>query len=63
MCPIFMKMWEWEFERKKMWEVGFWGVKNVGSGNLGVKKFGNWDFGGKKMWDVGILKINVGVGI
>ena len=29
-------------------------TQDVGSGTIGVKKFGKWDYMGEKMWEVGL---------
>ena len=38
------KCGKWDYGGLKMWEVGLWGSKTVGSGTLGSKKCGKWDF-------------------
>ena len=38
------KCGKWDYGGLKMWEVGLWGSKNVGSGTLGSKKCAKWDF-------------------
>ena len=30
----------------EIWDMGYWGVKNLGYGILGGKKSGIWDIGG-----------------
>ena len=30
----------------EIWDMGYWGVKNLGYGILGAKKSGIWDIGG-----------------
>ena len=37
------KCGKWDYGGLKMWEVGLWGSKNLGSGTLGSKKSGKWD--------------------
>ena len=47
------KCGKWDYGGLKMWEVGLWGSKNVGSGTMG----------GLKMWEVGLWgSKNVGSG-
>ena len=29
-------------------------TQDVGSGTIGVKKYGKWDYRGEKMWEVGL---------
>ena len=38
------KCGKWDCGGLKMWEVGLWVSKNVGSGTLGSKKCGKWDY-------------------
>ena len=42
--PNLPKCGKWDYGGLKMWEVGLWGSKNVGSGTLGSNKCGKWDF-------------------
>ena len=39
----------------EIWDMGYWGVKNLGYGILGVKNLGYGILGGKKsgIWDMG----------
>ena len=37
----------------EIWDMGYWGVKNLGYGILGVKILGYGIWGGYKFWDMG----------
>ena len=38
------KCGKWDYGGLKMWEVGLWRSKNVGSRTLGSTKCGKWDY-------------------